>query len=175
MATAVAVDLLELYGRMCLVRAFEERVGRLYRDGAIPGFIHTSLGQEAVAVGVCAALQPDDYLVTTHRGHGHVLAKGADVDGAMAELFGKATGLCNGKGGSVRKSGRAVVAHEAVVDFGAGAEVAQRVTESCWGDLRAPVARVGSPPVPMPFSPPLEDACIPSAETVAAAVRRVLA
>jgi TPP-dependent pyruvate/acetoin dehydrogenase alpha subunit len=86
---------------MCLIRAFEERVSSLYRAAEIPGFIHTSLGQEAVAVGVCAALRDDDWIATTHRGHGHCLAKGADLDAAMAELFGKATGLCKGKGGSM--------------------------------------------------------------------------
>jgi TPP-dependent pyruvate/acetoin dehydrogenase alpha subunit len=93
--------LVDLFARMCLIRAFEERVSSLYRASEIPGFIHTSLGQEAVAVGVCAALRDDDWIATTHRGHGHCLAKGADVDGAMAELFGKATGLCKGKGGSM--------------------------------------------------------------------------
>jgi TPP-dependent pyruvate/acetoin dehydrogenase alpha subunit len=86
---------------MCLIRAFEQRVSSLYRAAEIPGFIHTSLGQEAVAVGVCAALREDDWIATTHRGHGHCLAKGADIDAAMAELFGKATGLCKGKGGSM--------------------------------------------------------------------------
>jgi len=86
---------------MSLIRAFETRVAELYRDGEIPGFVHTSLGQEAVAAGACAALRPDDYLTTTHRGHGHVLAKGADVERMMAELFGRANGLCRGKGGSM--------------------------------------------------------------------------
>ena len=94
-------SLVELYTRMSLIRSFEARVGRLYRDSAIPGFIHTSVGQEAVAVGVCASLQSDDYVVSTHRGHGHCLAKGAEPRAAMAELFGKATGLCKGKGGSM--------------------------------------------------------------------------
>jgi TPP-dependent pyruvate/acetoin dehydrogenase alpha subunit len=93
--------LVELFAGMCLIRAFEQRVSSLYRAAEIPGFIHTSLGQEAVAVGVCAALREDDWIASTHRGHGHCLAKGADVDGAMAELFGKATGLCGGKGGSM--------------------------------------------------------------------------
>src|SRR5712691_4486427 len=99
--TRPAISLLDLFSRMCLIRSFEERVGRLYRASEIPGFIHTSLGQEAVAVGVCAALREDDTIATTHRGHGHCLAKGADVDAAMAELFGKASGLCKGKGGSM--------------------------------------------------------------------------
>src|SRR3954447_12402098 len=89
----------DLYTTMALIRAFELRVAELYRDGEIPGFVHTSLGQEAVAAGSCAALRPADYLTTTHRGHGHVLAKGANVGRMMAELFGKATGLCHGKGG----------------------------------------------------------------------------
>src|SRR5688572_12999663 len=86
-----------LYAVMALIRAFEMQVAELYRDGEIPGFVHTSLGQEAVAAGVCAALTRDDYLTTTHRGHGHVLAKGADLDGMTAELFGRAGGLCGGK------------------------------------------------------------------------------
>src|SRR3954465_9947661 len=100
-AGAEPVALAEMHARMALIRAFETRVAELYRDGEIPGFVHTSLGQEAVAAGVCAALRDDDYLATTHRGHGHVLAKGADLDGMMAELFAKATGLCGGKGGSM--------------------------------------------------------------------------
>jgi TPP-dependent pyruvate/acetoin dehydrogenase alpha subunit len=93
--------LADLFANMALIRAFETRVAELYRDGDIPGFVHTSLGQEAVAVGVAGALREDDYLATTHRGHGHVLAKGADVDGMMAELFARASGLCRGKGGSM--------------------------------------------------------------------------
>jgi TPP-dependent pyruvate/acetoin dehydrogenase alpha subunit len=91
----------ELHATMALIRAFEIRVSELYRDGEIAGFVHTALGQEAVAAGVCKSLREDDYLTTTHRGHGHVLAKGADVHGMMAELFARATGLCHGKGGSM--------------------------------------------------------------------------
>src|SRR3954471_23315480 len=100
---------------MALIRAFETRVTELYRDGDIPGFVHVSLGQEAVAAGVGAALEPDDYLATTHRGHGHYratthrghghcLAKGVGVDGMMAELFARADGVCRGKGGSMHVS-----------------------------------------------------------------------
>jgi TPP-dependent pyruvate/acetoin dehydrogenase alpha subunit len=96
-----AAPTIERYARMSMIRAFELRVSELYRDGEIPGFVHTSLGQEAVAVGVCDALREDDYIATTHRGHGHCLAKGADPDGMMAELFAKRTGLCRGKGGSM--------------------------------------------------------------------------
>jgi TPP-dependent pyruvate/acetoin dehydrogenase alpha subunit len=112
-----AASLLELHAGMALIRAFETRVTELYRDGEIPGFVHTSLGQEAVAVGVCAALADGDYLATTHRGHGHCLAKGADVDGMMAELFAKETGLCRGKGGSmhVADPARGVLGANAIV------------------------------------------------------------
>jgi len=111
------VSLSELYDWMALIRAFETRVAELYRDGEIPGFVHTSLGQEAVAAGVCRALREDDYIATTHRGHGHVLAKGADVDGMMAELFAKATGLCGGKGGSmhVADPGKGILGANAIV------------------------------------------------------------
>jgi TPP-dependent pyruvate/acetoin dehydrogenase alpha subunit len=107
----------ELFSAMALIRAFETRVAELYRDGDIPGFVHTSLGQEAVAAGVGAALERDDYLSTTHRGHGHCLAKGVDVDGMMAELFARADGLCHGKGGSmhVADPSRGVLGANAIV------------------------------------------------------------
>ena len=82
----------DLFASMALIRAFETRVAELYRDGEIPGFVHTSLGQEAVAAGVGAALEDDDYIATTHRGHGHCLARGMDVDGMMAELFARGDG-----------------------------------------------------------------------------------
>src|SRR5882757_11247398 len=110
----------EMFATMCRIRAFELEVAKLYRDGEIPGFVHTSLGQEAVAAGVCAALREDDYLATTHRGHGHVLAKGADLDGMMAELLGKATGLCGGKGGSmhIADPGRGILGANAIVGAG---------------------------------------------------------
>jgi TPP-dependent pyruvate/acetoin dehydrogenase alpha subunit len=100
--TAVAPDvLLEDLRRMARIRAFEERVARYFREGEIPGFVHVSIGQEAVASGVCGALEEHDFITTTHRGHGHCLAKGADPNAMMAELFGRATGTCGGKGGSM--------------------------------------------------------------------------
>jgi TPP-dependent pyruvate/acetoin dehydrogenase alpha subunit len=86
---------------MARIRAFEERVGRRFRDGDVHGFVHVSIGQEAAAAGACAALEPSDWITTTHRGHGHCIAKGADPTGMFAELFGRATGLCHGKGGSM--------------------------------------------------------------------------
>jgi len=93
--------LLALYRRMVLSRQFEERVKFLFLEGVMPGTIHQSQGQEACAVGVCSVLHPDDVITSTHRPHGHCIAKGLDIDSMMAELFGKVTGCCKGKGGSM--------------------------------------------------------------------------
>jgi TPP-dependent pyruvate/acetoin dehydrogenase alpha subunit len=128
---------LERFRAMALIRAFETRVAELYRDGEIPGFVHTSLGQEAVAAGVCGALERDDYLTTTHRGHGHVLAKGADLDRMMAELFGKATGLCGGKGGSMH------VADPSVGILGANAIVGAGIPLAVGAALSSKLLRQG--------------------------------
>jgi len=92
---------LRLYRDMRLARRFEEVVNELYLQGKIPSTLHLYIGQEAVAVGVCAALRPDDYMLSTHRPHGHALAKGVSPDAIMAELYGKATGTCKAKGGSM--------------------------------------------------------------------------
>jgi acetoin:2,6-dichlorophenolindophenol oxidoreductase subunit alpha len=86
---------------MIRIRLFEEAAGKLMETGKMPGFLHLYVGQEAVAVGVCSALNVDDYITSTHRGHGHLLAKGGDIARMMAELMGKATGYCGGKGGSM--------------------------------------------------------------------------
>ncbi|MCB0115343.1 MAG: thiamine pyrophosphate-dependent dehydrogenase E1 component subunit alpha, partial [Caldilineaceae bacterium] len=93
--------ILDIYTRMLRIRRFEEQVGKLFAQGQLPGFVHLYVGEEAVGAGVCAALRDDDYIISTHRGHGHVIAKGGDFDRMMAELFGKATGYCKGKGGSM--------------------------------------------------------------------------
>lgn len=93
--------LLQIYATMLRVRRAEERVRELYAAGRIPGFIHLSIGQEAVAAGICAPLRRDDYLLSTHRGHGHFIAKGGSLRGFMAELYGRVTGCCKGKGGSM--------------------------------------------------------------------------
>ena len=92
---------LDLHQRMVRIRMFEEAAGRLFEANRIPGFIHLYVGQEAVAAGVCVALRDDDQISSTHRGHGHLVAKGGDLDRMMAELMGKATGYCQGKGGSM--------------------------------------------------------------------------
>jgi len=96
-----AKTLLGIYERMVTVRQFETMAGEMFAAGKIPGFIHLSIGQEGSSVGVCSVLRPDDYLTTTHRGHGHLIAKGADLNKMVAELFGRATGYCKGKGGSM--------------------------------------------------------------------------
>ena len=92
---------LALYRQMVTIRCFEEHAAALYRDGHIPGFCHLSIGQEACAVGACAALPPNAVITSTHRGHGHLIGKGANVEAMFAELFGRETGLCRGRGGSM--------------------------------------------------------------------------
>ena len=94
-------QLLEWYRTMRTIREFEERLHKEFATGEIPGFVHLYAGEEAIAIGVCAHLRPDDYIASTHRGHGHAIAKGCDVHGMMAEIYGKRDGLCRGKGGSM--------------------------------------------------------------------------
>lgn len=92
---------LDIYERMMRIRVFEERVSRLYANSEIPGFVHLYIGEEAVACGVCSNLNDDDFITSTHRGHGHLIAKGGDPRRMMAELYGRRTGYCKGKGGSM--------------------------------------------------------------------------
>jgi acetoin:2,6-dichlorophenolindophenol oxidoreductase subunit alpha len=101
--------LIAAYRTMRTIREFEERLHKEFAGGDIPGAVHLYAGQEAVAVGVCAALADDDYIASTHRGHGHAIAKGCDVTGMMLEIYGKTGGLCGGKGGSMH-----------IADFGRG-------------------------------------------------------
>jgi len=93
--------LLKLYTTMLKIRLFEDRIIDLYARGLVPGLAHLYTGEEAIAAGACAALRETDYITSTHRGHGHVIAKGGDLRLMMAELFGKKTGYCKGKGGSM--------------------------------------------------------------------------
>ncbi len=93
--------LIEMYERMVLIREFEEKTGDLQQENRLAGMVHLYVGEEAVAVGVCANLTDRDYITSTHRGHGHALAKGADPRRMFAELFAKSTGYCKGKGGSM--------------------------------------------------------------------------
>jgi pyruvate dehydrogenase E1 component alpha subunit len=92
---------LRMYRRMIMIRLFEEQVNELYTRALMPGLAHLYIGEEAIAVGVCEALRSDDYITSTHRGHGHCLAKGAAIDRMFAELLGKEAGYCKGKGGSM--------------------------------------------------------------------------
>jgi acetoin:2,6-dichlorophenolindophenol oxidoreductase subunit alpha len=94
-------ELKRAYRRMKTIRAFEERVEKEFALGNIPGFVHVYIGSEASGVGICHDLSDEDYIGSTHRGHGHCIAKGCDVTGMMLEIFGKAGGLCGGKGGSM--------------------------------------------------------------------------
>src|SRR5246500_4413610 len=108
---------LHMYRRMLMIRLFEEQVNDLYTRALMPGLAHLYIGEEAVAVGVCEALRPDDYITSTHRGHGHCLAKGASPDRMFAELLGKEAGYCRGKGGSMH------IADPATGNLGANAIV----------------------------------------------------
>lgn len=138
--------LLRAYRRMKTIRDFEERLDVEIQKGEIPGFTHLYAGQEAVAVGVCENLGDDDYIVSTHRGHGHCIAKGCDVIGMMKEIYGRADGLCKGKGGSMHIADRDVgmLGANAIVGGGppiaVGAAIATkqqgrgRVTASFSGD-----------------------------------------
>ncbi len=92
---------LRMYEQMCRIRSFEEHVNELYRSAKMPGLAHLYIGEEAVGVGVCEALRRDDYITSTHRGHGHCLAKGAAAERMFCELLGKEEGYCRGKGGSM--------------------------------------------------------------------------
>jgi acetoin:2,6-dichlorophenolindophenol oxidoreductase subunit alpha len=94
-------QVLEAYRVMRTIREFEERLHREFATGEIPGFVHLYAGEEAIAAGVIGHLGPDDYVASTHRGHGHAIAKGCDVKAMMAEIYGKKTGICHGKGGSM--------------------------------------------------------------------------
>ena len=94
-------QLIDMYRKMVTIRVFEYTVKDLFAKGKIVGAVHLSIGQEAVPVGVCGALRKDDYILSNHRGHGHCIARGVDIKRMMAELFGRETGVCKGKGGSM--------------------------------------------------------------------------
>ncbi|MFM9036844.1 MAG: thiamine pyrophosphate-dependent dehydrogenase E1 component subunit alpha [Actinomycetota bacterium] len=115
---------LDLHRRMVRIRLFEEAAGRLAESNRLPGFLHLYVGEEAVAAGVCGALNDDDHITSTHRGHGHLVAKGGDFNRMMAELMGKATGYCKGKGGSMHISDTALGMLGANGIVGAGSPIA---------------------------------------------------
>ena len=131
--------LIEFLRTMILIRRFEERARELFVEGAIKGTAHSSVGQEAIAAGACAALQPEDFVVSHHRGHGHCLAKGARPDKMMAELFGKEAGYCRGLGGSMHVAdlslnilgANGIVGAGMGIGLGAALSAVQRGTKEC--------------------------------------------
>ena len=147
MATYDKEFLLSLYRKMLQIREFEERAAECFTKGMLAGNIHLSIGQEAAEAGAFAAIEPRDYFTSTHRGHGHAIARGADPKLAMAELFGKATGYCHGKGGSMHIADMKKMNHlgaNGIVGAGqpisAGSALASKilgddsVTVGCFGD-----------------------------------------
>ena len=139
--------LLDMYKTMLSIRAFETKAAECFTKGMLAGNIHLCIGQEAVPTGACYALEPEDYMTSTHRGHGHCIAKGASLDKMLAELFGKKTGYCQGKGGSMHIADMAKCNHlgaNGIVGAGqcisAGSALASKimgddsVTVGCFGD-----------------------------------------
>ena len=129
-------QMLWMYRTMVKIREFEEAAGRLAEQAKIPGAVHLYVGEEAVAAGVCANLTPADSITSTHRGHGHCIAKGGDVRRMFAELYGRATGYCRGKGGSMH-----------IADLDLGILGAKGIVAG-----GAPIA-MGAPPATMPLAP----------------------
>jgi pyruvate dehydrogenase E1 component alpha subunit len=121
------VPLLDMYRTMLTIRRFEERCNYLFMQGRIPSTLHLYIGQEAVATGVCAHLRPDDYLLSTHRPHGHAIAKGVAPGAIMAELFAKSTGCCKAKGGSMHVGDIQVGMFPAIAIVGANIPIAAGV------------------------------------------------
>ncbi|PPR23469.1 MAG: Acetoin:2,6-dichlorophenolindophenol oxidoreductase subunit alpha [Alphaproteobacteria bacterium MarineAlpha10_Bin2] len=127
-----------MHRTMCRIRYFEEAASAKYKEGVLPGFIHLSIGQEACAAGVCATLQDSDYITSTHRGHGHCLAKGGDAKRMMAELFAKQAGYSQGRGGSMH------IADVAVGMLGANGIVGQSMPLGVGAALTAQVTGSGA-------------------------------
>lgn len=137
--------LLRLYRTMLTIRLFEQRVSREFRTGEIPGFVHMYVGEEAVAAGVCANLHDDDYVTSTHRGHGHCIAKGCDLDRMMAEIYGREDGLCRGRGGSMHIAdfSRGMLGANAIVGGGIALATGAGLAASIRGSTQVSVAFFG--------------------------------
>jgi len=134
-----------LYRTMVRIRSFETVTEKLFLAAEIPGFVHLSIGQEAVAAGVCAVLRSDDYLTSTHRGHGHTLAKGAPTERMMAELFGRVDGICHGRGGSMHIADFSVgmLGANAIVAGGLGIATGAALSARLTGSDRVAVSFFG--------------------------------
>lgn len=137
--------LLTAYRQMKTIREFEERLHLEIQTGEIPGFTHLYAGQEAVAVGVCEHLADDDYIVSTHRGHGHCIAKGCDVIGMMKEIYGRADGLCKGKGGSMHIADfdKGMLGANAIVGGGPPIAVGAAIATKLQGNNKVTVSFTG--------------------------------
>lgn len=144
----MAIDqkkMLDMYRTMLKIRKFEEQVGELFLNGHIWGAVHLYSGEEAVAVGACAALSPDDYITSTHRGHGHCIAKGGDLRLMMAEIYGRATGYCKGKGGSMHIADveAGILGANAIVGDGIGIAVGAALASRIKGTNQVALAFFG--------------------------------
>lgn len=117
-------DMKRMYKTLVRIRKFESKAVDLFAEGQIPGFLHSYLGEEAIATGVCANLRKTDFITSTHRGHGHIIAKGGDTKYMMAELYGRTTGYCKGKGGSMHIADRDLGILGANGIVGAGQDIA---------------------------------------------------
>jgi acetoin:2,6-dichlorophenolindophenol oxidoreductase subunit alpha len=140
-----AGTLRSLYRTMLTIRLFEQRVAREFRTGEIPGFVHMYIGEEAVAAGVCANLGDDDYVTSTHRGHGHCIAKGCDMGRMMAEIYGREDGLCRGRGGSMHIAdfSRGMLGANAIVGGGIALATGAGLASSVRGSGQVAVAFFG--------------------------------
>lgn len=125
----------DMYLRMMRIREFENKAQSLFAEGKIPGFVHLYLGEEAAATGVCECLRDDDFITSTHRGHGHIIAKGGDLKFMMAELYGKVTGYCKGKGGSMHIADRdkGILGANGIVGAGHNIAVGAGLSAQCRG------------------------------------------
>lgn len=149
--TAEATDpvgqstLLDWYRQMLLIRRIEERLSAASLEGELPGPVHVSIGQEAIAVGVSAALRADDWVASTHRGHGHFLARGGEPRALVAEIFGRATGVCGGKGGSMHVAdlSKRILGATGIVGAGIGIATGAALTERLRGNGSVAVAFFG--------------------------------
>jgi pyruvate dehydrogenase E1 component alpha subunit len=130
---------------MATIRSFEERVAREFRTGEVPGFVHMYIGEEGVAAGVCANLRDDDFITSTHRGHGHAIAKGCGLNAMMAEIYGRETGLCKGRGGSMHVAdfSRGMIGANAIVGGGIALATGAALSAQVRGTSQVAVAFFG--------------------------------
>ena len=137
--------LLDLYSRMLRIRLVEERLAQVQAEGELPGPVHLYIGQEAVAVGVCAHLTDEDWIASTHRGHGHFLAKSRETRKLVAEVYGRATGVCGGKGGSMHVAdiSKGILGANGIVGGGIGLATGAALTAKTQGKRRVSVAFFG--------------------------------